>query len=59
MLSLFLSLALIPNVDICKAAKRLTPSKSVGPKDIPGFVIKGYSIMFISILRHIFYLSLI
>jgi hypothetical protein len=53
----FLSLAPISDVDVCKAVKRLKPSKSVG-LDIPGFIIKGCSAIFIPILRHIFNLSL-
>jgi hypothetical protein len=53
-----LSLASISDLDVCKAIKRLEPSKSVGLDDIPGFVIKGCSAIFIPILRHIFNLSL-
>ncbi|PNF41595.1 hypothetical protein B7P43_G11563 [Cryptotermes secundus] len=50
----FLSLAPISDADVCKAFKRLKPSKSVGLDDIPGFVIKGGA----GILTHIFNLSL-
>jgi hypothetical protein len=53
-----LSLGPIPNVDVCKAIKRLKPSKSVGLDHVPGFIIKGCSSIFIPILRRIFNLSL-
>jgi hypothetical protein len=36
-LSEFLSLAPISDADVCKAIKRLKPSKSVEPDDTPGF----------------------
>jgi hypothetical protein len=53
-------LSLVPasDADVCKAIKRLKPSKSVGLDDISGFIIKGCSAVFIPILRHIFNLSL-
>jgi hypothetical protein len=54
----FVSLASISDADVCKAIKRLKPSKSVGLDDIPVFAIKGCSAIFIHILRHIFNLSL-
>jgi hypothetical protein len=54
----FLSLPPVSDADICKAIKRLKPSKSVGLDDISGFIIKGCSAIFIPILRHIFNLSL-
>jgi hypothetical protein len=54
----FLSLAPISDLDVCKAVKRPKSSKSVGLDDIPGFVIKGCSGIFIPILRHTFNLSL-
>jgi hypothetical protein len=54
----FLSLARVSEADVCKAIKTLKPSKSVGLDDIPGFIIKGCSAIFIPILRHIFNLSL-
>jgi hypothetical protein len=47
----------ISDLDVCKAITRVKPSKSVG-LDIPGFVIKGCSAVFIRILRRIFNLSL-
>jgi hypothetical protein len=49
-----LSLAPISDANVCKAITRLKPSKSVGLDDIPGFVIKGCSAIFILILRRIF-----
>jgi hypothetical protein len=48
---------IIIDADVCKAIKRLKPSKSVG-LDIPGFVIKGFSFIFIHVLKHTFNLSL-
>jgi hypothetical protein len=53
-----LSLALILELEICKALKRLKPSKAVGLDGIPNFVIKGCSEIFIPVLKHIFNLSL-
>jgi hypothetical protein len=53
-----LSLSPISDADICKAIKRLKPYKSVGLRDIPGFIIKCCSSIFIHILRHIFNLSM-
>jgi hypothetical protein len=53
-----LSLAPISEADVCKAIKRLKPSISVGLDDIPGFIIKGCSSIFIPILRHMFNLNL-
>jgi hypothetical protein len=54
----FLSLAPSFNAEVCKASKRLKPSKSVGHDDIPGFIMKGSSHIFIPVLKHIFNLSL-
>jgi hypothetical protein len=56
--SQFLSLASVSDVDVCKAIKRPKPLKSLGLEDIPDFIIKGCSAIFIPILRHIFNLSL-
>jgi hypothetical protein len=53
-----LSLAPISDADVCKAIERFTPYKSVGPDDIPGFIIKGCSAILVPVLRHIFNLSL-
>jgi hypothetical protein len=53
----FLSLDPISELDVCKDIKRLKPSKFVELDDIPGFVIKSCSPIFIPILRHIFNLS--
>jgi Notch-like protein len=53
-----LSLATISELDICKALRRLRQCKSVGLDDIPGFVIKGCSEIFVPVLKHIFNLSL-
>jgi hypothetical protein len=53
-----LSLPCISESDILKAIERLKPSKSVGLDRIPGFVIKGYSNIFVPILKHIINLSL-
>jgi hypothetical protein len=54
----FLSFANISDTDLCKGIKRLNISKYIGLYNIPGFVIKGCSVIFILILRHIYYLSL-
>ncbi|PNF20051.1 hypothetical protein B7P43_G05268 [Cryptotermes secundus] len=54
----FLPLASVSDSDVIKAIKRLRPSKSVGVDDIPGFIIKGYTDIFVPILKHIFNLSL-
>jgi hypothetical protein len=54
----FLSLVPVSDADVCKAIKRLKPSKCVGLDDIPGFIIKCCSAIFTPILRHIFNLSL-
>jgi hypothetical protein len=54
----FLLLAPIFQLDICKALRRLSPSKSVGLDDIPSFVIKGCSEIFVPVLKNIFNLSL-
>jgi hypothetical protein len=54
----FLSLAPVPDSDVCKATKRLKPSKSVGLYDIPVFNIKCFPTIFIPILRHMLNLSL-
>lgn len=54
----FLFLVQISDADVCKASKRLKPSKSVELGDISGFAIKGCSVIFIPVHRHIFNLSL-
>jgi hypothetical protein len=54
----YLSLAPISYADICKAITTLKFFKSAGFDDIPGFVIKGCSKIFIQFLRHIFNVSL-
>jgi hypothetical protein len=55
----FFSLAPISELDICKAFRRLRPSKSVRLDDIPSFVIKGCCTeIFVPVLKHIFNLSL-
>jgi hypothetical protein len=54
----FLTFAPVSDAEVCKTRKRIKSSKSVGIDDIPGFIIKGCSAIFIPILRHIFNLSL-
>jgi hypothetical protein len=49
----FLTLAPISDSDVFRAFKRLRPSKSVGVDDIPGFIIKGCTDIFVPILKHI------
>jgi hypothetical protein len=41
-----LSTAYIPNSDVFKAIRPSCPSTSVGPDDIPAFIIKGCSDIF-------------
>jgi hypothetical protein len=55
----FLSLVPISDADVCKAIKKLKPSKSVGLDNIAGVVKKGCSVIFIPLLKHILNLSLI
>jgi hypothetical protein len=51
-----LPLAPVSDADVCKAIKRLKPSKY--DDDILGFIIKGCPATFIPILRHVFNLTL-
>jgi hypothetical protein len=44
--------------DVKRAISHLRWTKSVGPDEIPNFIIKGSSDIFIPLLRHIFNLSL-
>ena len=53
----FLPLVSVSKYDIHKAIKRLTPKKSAGLDDIPGFTIKGCSTILMPILKFIFNLS--
>lgn len=53
-----LSLAPVSDSDVFKAIKRLRPSKSVGIDNIPAFIIKGCSDIFVPVLKFIFNLSL-
>jgi hypothetical protein len=48
----------VSDSDVIKATKRLRPSKSVGVDDILGFIIKGWTDIFVPILKHVFNLSL-
>jgi hypothetical protein len=54
----FLPLSPVSDSDVIKAIKRLRASKSVGVDDVPGFIIKGCTDIFVPILKHIFNLSL-
>jgi hypothetical protein len=47
----FLSLAPVSDSDIFKVIKRLRPSKSVGIDDIPGFIIKDFTDIFVAVLN--------
>jgi hypothetical protein len=49
---------IVSDSDIIKAIKRLKPSKSVRVDDIPGFIIKGCTDIFVPVLKHIFNLNL-
>jgi hypothetical protein len=53
-----LSLASVSGSDVFKAIKRLKPSKSLGVDAIPGFIIKGFTDIFVPVLKHMFNLSL-
>jgi hypothetical protein len=53
-----LPLASISDSDVQNAIKWLRPTKSVGLGDIPSFVIKGCSDIFVPVLRFIFNFSL-
>jgi hypothetical protein len=53
-----LSLALVSDSDVIKAIERTRPSKAAGVDDIPAFIIKGCTDIFVPILKHIFKLSL-
>jgi hypothetical protein len=54
----FLSLAPVSDSDIFKAIYGLIPSKTVGADDIPDFIIKSCTDIFVHVLKHIFNLSL-
>jgi hypothetical protein len=54
----FFPLASVSDSDIIKTIKRLRPSKSIEVDDVPGFIIKGCTDIFVPILKHIFNLSL-
>jgi hypothetical protein len=54
----FLPLSPFSDSDDVKAIKRLRPSKSVVVDDVPGFIIKGCTDIFVPILKHTFNLSL-
>jgi hypothetical protein len=49
----FLSLLSVSDSDVIKAITRLRPHKSVGIDDIPGFIIKGFTKIFVPVLQHI------
>jgi hypothetical protein len=53
-----LSLTPVSDSVVFKAIKRLKPSKFVGVDDIPGFIIKGCTDIFVHVLKHILSLSL-
>jgi hypothetical protein len=53
-----LHLVPVSDSDVLKAIKLLRPSTSVGVDDVPGFIIKGCTDIFVLILKHIFNLNL-
>jgi hypothetical protein len=53
-----LNVPYIYDSDVKCAISHLRSTKSVGPDEIPNFIIKGCSDIFIPLLRHIFNLSL-
>jgi len=54
----FLNVPFVFDSDVRRAIRRLKSTKSVGPDDIPSFIIKGCSEIFVPVLKHIFNLSL-
>jgi hypothetical protein len=56
-LSEFLFSPSVSDSDVIEAIKRLRPSRSDGLDDIPGFIIKGCTDIFLPFLIHIFILS--
>jgi hypothetical protein len=53
-----LSLFPVTDADVRKAIRWLKPSKSAGLDGIPGFIIKGCTVIFVPLLKYIFNLSL-
>jgi hypothetical protein len=45
---------IISDKDVIKAIKHLKPSKAAGVDDIPGFIIKGCTDIFVPVLKRIF-----
>jgi hypothetical protein len=54
----FVNVPYICDSDVKCAISHLRSTKSAGPDDIPNFIIKGCSPIFIPLLRHIFNLNL-
>jgi hypothetical protein len=54
----FLNVPFVLDSDVRRAFRRLKSTKSVGPDDIPCFIIKGCSELFAPVLKHIFNLGL-
>jgi hypothetical protein len=54
----FFKVPFIFDSDVKQAFQRLKSTKSVGLDDIPSFIIKGCSEIFVPVLKHIFNLSL-
>jgi hypothetical protein len=54
----FLPLAPVSDSDVIKAIQLVRPSKSVGVDDVPEFIIKGCTDIFVPIIKHIFNLIL-
>jgi hypothetical protein len=49
----FLNVPLVFDSDVRRAIRRLKSTKSVRPDDIPSFIIKGCSEIFVPVLKHL------
>jgi hypothetical protein len=54
----FLNVPFVFDSDVRREIRRLKSTKSVGPDDIPSFIIKACSEIFVPVLKHIFNISL-
>jgi hypothetical protein len=53
-----LNVPFVSDSDVRRTIRRLKSTKSVGPDDIPSFIIKGCSEIFVPVLKHTFNLGL-
>jgi hypothetical protein len=54
----FLNVPFVFDADVRRAIRRLKSTKSVGPDDIPSFIIKGCSEILVPVPKHIFNIGL-